>query len=74
MKIYLSISLLISVLFTTLFGVNVFILLATAHATKNPVPDLMLHGTLCILFSFQAYRAIHHLRNILKRTDDENIQ
>jgi TRAP-type C4-dicarboxylate transport system permease small subunit len=74
MKIYLSISLLISVLFMTLFGVNIFILLATAHATKNPVPDLMLHGTLCILFSFQAYRAIHHLRNILKRTDDENIQ
>jgi hypothetical protein len=74
MKIYLSISLIVSALFVLLFGTNVCILLATAHATKNPVPDLMLHGMLCILFSFQAYRATHHLRNLLKRTDDENVQ
>lgn len=74
MKIYLSISLIFSIFFAILFGTNVYILLATAHATKNPIPDLMLHGVLCVLFSFQVYRSTHHLRNILKRAGDENLQ
>jgi TRAP-type C4-dicarboxylate transport system permease small subunit len=74
MKIYLSISLILSVLFIALFGTNVYVLFATVHETKNLALDIMLHGVLFVLFAFQAYRAFYHLRNIVKRTRNENLQ
>jgi hypothetical protein len=69
MKIYLSISLIVSVLFMVLFGADIFALLATAH----PVPDLTVRALLFVLFALQAGRSMLHLKNFLKGRRDENL-